>query len=230
LWAPFDAAELRLRVATTIATLRPRGAWPTWVLSNHDAPRHRSRYGGSESIARMAAVLLLSLPGTPFLYQGEELGLLDAVVPPERVVDPGLRDGSRAPIPWTAAPDRGWGPDPWLPLPPEADVRNVEAQLADDDSILHFYQRLLALRRATPALHAGGFELVGHHPGQLAFVRRFGAERWLVSVNPTEVGWPVADAGIALDGTIVLSTDPALEGAPLGTTLPASAAVVARLA
>jgi alpha-glucosidase len=109
-------------------------------------------------------------------------------------------------------------------------VRNVEAQLADPASMLHFYQRVLALRRATPALHAGGFELVGHHPGQLAFVRSSGAERWLVSINPTEVPWPVGDAGMALDGAIVLATDPALEGRPVGATLPAAAAVVARLA
>ena len=78
-------------------------AWPTWVLSNHDIPRHRTRLGGSEARARAAAVILLTQRGTPFLYAGEELGLEDAIVPPDRVVDPGGRDGCRAPIPWTVA-------------------------------------------------------------------------------------------------------------------------------
>ena len=79
LWAPWDAGKLRRRVDRTLEHLTPRQAWPTWVLSNHDNPRHRTRYG-SESRARAAAVLLLTLRGTPFLYQGEELGLEDAVV------------------------------------------------------------------------------------------------------------------------------------------------------
>ena len=102
LWASWDAGQLRRRIDRTLEHLTPRQAWPTWVLSNHDVPRHRQRYGGSEAIARQAAVLLLTLPGTPFMYQGEELGLIDAVVPDDRIVDPGGRDGCRAPIPWTA--------------------------------------------------------------------------------------------------------------------------------
>ncbi len=98
------------------------GAWPTWVLSNHDNSRHRTRYGGSEERARAAAVLLLTLRGTPFLYAGEELGLEDAIVSPEERRDPGLpsRDGCRAPIPWNASPNHGWADPgkPWLPWPP----------------------------------------------------------------------------------------------------------------
>jgi alpha-glucosidase len=226
LWAPFDPTELRRRITTTLATLAPRNAWPTWVLSNHDVPRHRSRYGGDEAVARMAAVLLLTLPGTPFVYQGDELGLLDADVPPDRVVDPGGRDGCRAPIPWTATPDHGWGADPWLPLPPESDVRNVESQLVDGASMLHLYHRLLALRRATPALHAGTFELVGDDDA-LVYVRADGDERWLVSINPTA---DAQDVAVAAGATVVLSSDPALEGSTLGSALPAAAAVVARLA
>jgi alpha-glucosidase len=110
-------------IAETVSALEPRGAWPTWVLSNHDNPRHRTRYDRavdhpgdgvddrarrSEARARAAAVLLLTLRGTPFLYQGEELGLVDAVVPEDRRVDPGGRDGCRAPIPWSGDPDHGW--------------------------------------------------------------------------------------------------------------------------
>src|SRR5205823_173889 len=110
LYAPFEAAAWRTRIQRVIDELGRRDAWPTWVLSNHDNPRHRTRYGGSEARARAAAVLLLTLRGTPFLYAGEELGLLDAEVRPDRQVDPGGRDGPRAPLPWDASPEHGWGP------------------------------------------------------------------------------------------------------------------------
>jgi len=108
LFAPWDAAKWRTRIDRVVEELDPRGAWPTWVLSNHDNPRHRTRYGGSEARARAAAVLLLTLRGTPFMFQGEELGLENAEVPPEREVDPGGRDGVRTPIPWDASPGHGW--------------------------------------------------------------------------------------------------------------------------
>ena len=113
----WDAAAWRRRMDRITALLGPRGAWPTWVFSNHDFPRHRTRLGGSEARARAAAVILLTQRGTPFVYAGEELGLEDAVVPDDRVVDPGGRDGCRAPLPWTEAAPHGWGPDPWLPVP-----------------------------------------------------------------------------------------------------------------
>ena len=96
----WTAAAWRDLIETVERELGP-GAWPTWVLSNHDTRRHRTRLGGDERRARAAAVLLLTLRGTPFMYQGEELGLEDADVPEERRVDPGGRDGCRAPIPWT---------------------------------------------------------------------------------------------------------------------------------
>jgi alpha-glucosidase len=185
LWASFDAVALRGRIGTTLSHLAPRHAWPTWVLSNHDVPRHRNRYGGTEGAARAAAVMLLTLPGTPFLYQGEELGLTDAVVPPERVLDPGGRDGCRAPLPWTDAPGHGWTAEPWLPFPPESGERNVATQRADPDSILHLYRRLLQVRRHHPVLSAGGFEWIEAPDGVLAY-RRTSAEQTLsVVVNTT---------------------------------------------
>ena len=110
------------------------------MLSNHDNPRHRTRYG-SEARARAAAVLLLTLRGTPFLYAGEELGLEDAVVPPERVVDPGGRDGCRAPIPWTAAPGHGWPAEPWLPWPPEPDAAQRRGPAGHGDAEVGDLQR-----------------------------------------------------------------------------------------
>jgi alpha-glucosidase len=174
LFTPWDAAAWRRRIDEVEDLFTPVGAWPTWVLSNHDRPRHRTRFG-SEGRARAAAVLLLTLRGTPFLYAGEELGLEDAAVPPDRRVDPGGRDGSRAPLPWDDTPAHGWagGPDPWLPWPPEAAAgRTVAAQLEDQTSMLHLYRRLLAARRASPALRAGGFSWIESPAGVLAYRRR----------------------------------------------------------
>ncbi|MEQ1703056.1 MAG: alpha-amylase family glycosyl hydrolase, partial [Ilumatobacteraceae bacterium] len=224
LWAPFQPAVLRGLIHSTTSLLAARGAWPTWVLSNHDVPRHRQRYGGEEIDARMAAIMLLTLPGTPFLYQGEELGLVDAEIPPERVVDPGLRDGCRAPIPWDGSALHGWVADPWLPFPPEASVRNVAAEVADEGSMLHFYRRLLALRKATPALHAGAFELLDGGDTLLAWARTDGDERWYTAINP---GTESASLGAVADGaTIVLCTDPSLEGTTVGSSVPPRVAFV----
>ncbi len=172
LFTPWRAERWRDRLAEVVDHVDPRGAWPTWVLSNHDNRRHRTRYR-SEARARAAAVLLLTLRGTPFLYAGEELGLEDADVPPERVVDPGGRDGCRAPIPWDAAPGHGWGgAEPWLPWPPDPGGRNTETLRADEGSILHLYRRLLALRRRSPALQRGDLVTLDAPEGVLAYRRQ----------------------------------------------------------
>jgi alpha-glucosidase len=178
----------------------PPGAWPTWVLSNHDIARIRSRLG-SDAAARSAAMLLLTLRGTPFVYQGDELGLEDADVPEERRVDPGGRDGCRAPIPWQSGPGHGWpGREPWLPWPPRPETRNVEAEREDPSSMLHLHRRLLAARRRSPALQRGDVVL---RPGMgeevLGYERRTAGDRRLVLVNfggrPAEIrledGWTV---------------------------------------
>jgi alpha-glucosidase len=175
------------------------------VLSNHDNLRHRSRYG-TEARARAAAVMLLTLRGTPFLYAGEELGLEDADVPPEREVDPGGRDGCRAPIPWTATAHHGWASDdPWLPWPPDAAARNAESLRADPDSILHLYRRLLAARRASPALSAGDFAFVDAPDGVLAYSRSEGTDTRAVVINfaPSHATIALADSWqieVASDG------------------------------
>ncbi|MDQ3569817.1 MAG: alpha-amylase family glycosyl hydrolase [Actinomycetota bacterium] len=186
LYAPWEASAWRHKVDRVVEELDPRGAWPTWVLSNHDNPRHRTRYG-SEARARAAAVLLLTLRGTPFLYAGEELGLADAVIGPERTVDPGGRDGCRAPIPWDASPGHGWpGADPWLPWPPEPDARNVEEQRRDPGSVLHLYRRLLAARRESAALRVGSWTPLPSPRGVLAYERVADADLRTVIVNYTD--------------------------------------------
>ena len=203
LWAQWDAAALRDRIATTLRHLQPRKAWPTWVLSNHDVPRHRQRYGGSEEVARMAAVMLLTLPGTPFMYQGEELGLVDAVIPADRVVDPGGRDGCRAPLPWTADQLHGWEHDPWLPFPPESATRNVASAQGDETSILNLYRDLLGLRRTFAALRHGDFEMIARDDEVLAFERTHDAQRVVVALNLGDVSRTVEAIGGA---TLLLSS------------------------
>ena len=173
MFSPWDAAECRDRIDEVEQLLGPIGGWPTWVLSNHDRPRHRTRYG-SAARARAAAVLLLSLRGTPFLYAGEELGLEDAVIPPECRVDPGGRDGCRAPIPWDGSPAHGWagGPAAWLPWPPDADAGlTVGDERQDPSSTLNLYRQLLASRRASPALQSGAFTWLEAPDGVLAYRR-----------------------------------------------------------
>ncbi len=171
LWTPFNAAALNERIERTMALLSDLHATPTWVFSNHDVPRHRGRFGGDEQTARMAALLLLTLPGSPFLYQGEELGLIDANVPAQCQVDPGGRDGCRAPIPWDDSPLHGWAAEPWLPFPPDAGEHSVAVLRADETSILHWYRTLIDVRRREPSLRADGFELVDLGEAVVAYRR-----------------------------------------------------------
>ncbi|HEV2767148.1 MAG TPA: alpha-amylase family glycosyl hydrolase [Acidimicrobiales bacterium] len=203
LYTPWDAALWRERLDEVDRHVGPVGGWPTWVLSNHDNPRHRTRYG-SEARARAAAVLLLTLRGTPFLYAGEELGLEDAQVPPERMVDPGGRDGCRAPIPWEPGPGHGWHGEPWLPWPPDPEQRNAATLGHEDRSIVHLYRRLLGARRASPALSLGHLQLVSSPDGVLAWTRQADGDRRTVAVNFTETG-----QALSLDGSwqVELSSD-----------------------
>ena len=249
LYAPWSADRWRSSIEETEATLGARGAWPTWVLSNHDNPRQRTRYDlaaqrrgedaattarRSEARARAAATLLLTLRGTAFLYQGEELGLLDSEIPPERAVDPGGRDGCRGPLPWDGSDGHGWptgagGAEPWLPIPPEAEIRNRSAQREDPESILNMYRRLLNLRRSSAALRTGGLELLDAPDGVLALRRRSGAETCLILINTTGDVVELPDA-LAPDGSQVLFASDTVEpttAAP--NSLAADQALILRL-
>jgi alpha-glucosidase len=233
LFAPWEAGAWAHQLAVARRELDAVDAWPAWVLSNHDVSRHRSRYG-SEARARAAAVLLLGLRGTPFLYAGEELGLEDASVPEDRVVDPGGRDGCRAPIPWDAAPDHGWPvPDgePWLPWPPDADHRNVASLREDPSSILHLYRRLLDARRASPALHGGELTTIDTPDGVLGWRRTAGTDERTVLVNfgadAVSVPSPTSPTGgTAHEGIVVVASDGVGEGATFTGTLSPDQAVV----
>jgi alpha-glucosidase len=144
------------------------------------------------------------------------------------VVDPGGRDGCRAPIPWTSDPDHGWGvTDGWLPWPPEADRRNVADQLADPDAIVHLYRRLLAARRSSAALTLGGYEPVDT-PGEVVAWRRTadpagvpGPDDRVIAVN---MGGEPADVDLA--GTVLVASDGRGEGEPFAGRLAADHAVL----
>jgi alpha-glucosidase len=217
--APWEAGAIRRIVDEVEAHVE----WPTWVLSNHDNGRHRSRHGGSEATARAAAVLLLGLRGTPFLYQGEELGLEDAVVTAERRVDPGGRDACRAPIPWEPGPGHGWGPATrtWLPFPPEAAERSAAVQRSDPSSVAHLYRRLLAARRGSDALRRGDFRWLPSPPGVLAWERAWGDDVRRVAVNLDGEA-----ATVGLGGTVEVASDGIGEGIPFGGSLGPWEAVV----
>ncbi len=205
--ANWNAAELAQRITEYEAALPP-GGWPNWVLGNHDRPRIATRVGSAQ--ARVAAMLLLTLRGTPTLYQGDELGLPDAQVPPDRVQDPrelrepgiGLgRDPVRTPLPWTGEGGFSTG-DPWLPIDPKHLSLNVAAQSDDPASMLTLYRRLLALRRATPALATGAIDGVKAEGDVLRYDRSDGPTRYriLLNLGDTAVPRDPADA--------ILTTDP----------------------
>src|SRR4051812_23795366 len=184
--APWEAQRWADLIYTAEAAYGPAKAWPAWALSNHDATRQRTRFGGSEARARVAAVILLTLRGTPFLYAGEELGLLDADIPAARRLDPAGRDGCRAPIPWDGSALHGWPVEPWLPWPPDASTRNADAQQNDDTSMLTLYRRLLHTRRGSPALHAGTWRQLDAPAGTLAYERAHEDDRRRIAANFSE--------------------------------------------
>ena len=188
--APWDSRALATIIADYEAAL-PAGGWPNWVLGNHDRPRIASRVG--EAQARVAAMLLLTLRGTPTIDYGDEIGMTDVVIPPTRVQDPrelrepglGLgRDPVRTPMPWNASAQAGFSTaEPWLPLGDDWRVRNVAAQAADPGSMLALYRDLLALRRKHAALAEGDFRLIATSGDVLAYERSLGPERIVVALN-----------------------------------------------
>jgi glycosidase len=195
LGTPWTAKSLRAHVEAVEAAVPP-GAWPTYVLGSHDEKRLLTRVGG-EAGARLAAMLLLTLRGTPTIYAGDEIGTPDVEVPPERVRDPagirtgvpGLgRDSGRTPMAWDASSTAGFSTAPdealWLPLHPTHPTVNVETESADAGSILTLYRRLLALRRTTPALHSGVFRALDSVPEDVfAYERTLGDSQAVIVLH-----------------------------------------------
>ena len=188
-WNPQALASL---IETYEAALPP-GGWPNWVLGNHDQSRVASRIGPAQ--ARVAAMLLLTLRGTPTIYQGEEIGMADTPIPPDLVQDPfeknvpgfGFgRDPVRTPMPWSSEPDGGFTRGrPWLPLNADADVMNIANQSDDPRSMLSLYRALIRLRRESEALSIGDVRLLAATEHVLAYERRTASERLMITLNMT---------------------------------------------
>ncbi len=194
-------------IITRYEAALPPGGWPNWVLGNHDRPRIASRIGTAQ--ARVAALLLLTLRGTPTLYMGDELGMVDTPIPEAEVQDPaeqrepgrGLgRDPERTPFPWQAGPGAGFtNGTPWLRIGTDAPL---SVQRADPASMVNFCRGLLALRRRHPALAGGTIECVAAHGPVLSFRRASHGDTLVVLANTS--GAPAAVEVPA--GEVLLST------------------------
>ncbi|OJF14091.1 glycoside hydrolase family 13 protein [Couchioplanes caeruleus] len=223
--APWDAVELRGVIDQCLASMGAVGAPTTWVLSNHDKRRHVTRFGGGEAglrRARAAVLLMLALPGSAYLYQGEELGLPEVLDLPDQArqdpiwlrsggAEPG-RDGCRVPLPWSGdAPPYGFGPassTPWLPQPADWAELTAAAQHGDPASMLTLYRAALRTRREHPALGQGSSEELEWLPapvGVLAF-RRAGAPSLVCAVNLTDAPVDLAAAGIPVTDAPLLAS------------------------
>jgi alpha-glucosidase len=226
LTAEWTAAELRSAVEHSLATVAPTPAPACWVLSNHDRPRHVSRYGGGAlgtRRARAAALLQLALPGAAYVYNGDELGMPDVEVPDEALQDPIWersghtergRDACRIPMPWSGSrPPYGFSTstDTWLPMPEGWGPLTAAAQEADAASMLSLYRAALALRSASPAFAGEQLQWLPAPEGTLAF-RRPGGLVCLLNVSADPVPLP--------EGRVLLASAELPEG-----RLPADAAV-----
>jgi alpha-glucosidase len=197
------------RVIDEYEAALPPGAWPNWVLGNHDQPRIASRIGAAQ--ARVAAMLLLTLRGTPTIYYGDELGMTDVPIPPAEVQDPaeknqpglGLgRDPERTPMPWDGTSQAGFtAGKPWLPLGADHHSTNVAALSGRRDSILNLYRRLIALRRAHPALIGGTISAVGVENNILRYRRKDGKDHLAIFLNLSHEHQP-----LSFQGRLILST------------------------
>jgi len=225
--SPWDAAAVGSLVEQYEAEL-PAGLWPNWVLGNHDNHRVATRIGRRQ--ARVAAMLLLTLRGTPVLYYGDEIGMVDVAVPADRVRDPweknvpglGLgRDPERSPMQWDAGPHAGFSTAaPWLPVAGDHRQVNVALQREDPRSMLSLVRALLAIRAAHPALFGGRYVPVpSPHPDVMLYRREAENERFLVALNfggaPREIG--LGSPGER--GSVVVSTLLDRAGEPVETPL-----------
>ncbi|MFC1416243.1 glycoside hydrolase family 13 protein [Streptacidiphilus cavernicola] len=252
---PWDAGKLRTAVDATLDGHAPVGAAATWVLSNHDVTRHLTRYGRADSSmgrspeqhgapvdlelgtrrARSAIMLSLALPGSTYVYQGEELGLSEVQdIPDSARQDPYFfrtdgvdigRDGCRVPLPWSgSAAPFGFSPDgaaaePWLPQPAAWAGCTAEALSGEPDSMLELYRAALRLRRAEPALHTDDFHWVAGSAAGVLHFRRGETFQCLVNTTAEPVPLPPHTA-------VLLTANPLPED---GTTVPANTAVWLRV-
>jgi len=203
----------------------PAGGWPNWVLGNHDRPRIAGRVGRAQ--ARVAAMLLLTLRGTPTLYYGDELGMRQVKIPPERVRDPfeknvpgrGLgRDGARTPMQWDTSQHAGFSEaEPWLPLADDAAEFNLARERGDPKSFFALYRWLIALRSSHPALTIGAYRAIEASGDLLLYSREAEEERIVAALNLGPA--PCTLRAPRLAGRVICSTGGTREGEAIGETI-----------
>ncbi len=210
---PWNAREIAAAVERYEALLPPY-AWPNWVLGNHDKSRVATRVGPAQ--ARVAAMLLLTLRGTPTMYYGDEIGMHDVPIPFEQVQDPfeknvpglGLgRDPERTPMQWSGDENAGFTRgNSWLPLADDYPRVNVSLAQRQPTSILTLYRRLIDLRRAEPALSVGDFGPLPGDDDLMAYIRKTDERRLLVVLNlgPKTKSFSISD--LQCRGFLLLST------------------------
>ena len=239
--AQWDARHIAQLIAEYEAAL-PQGGWPNWVLGNHDQHRIASRVGPAQ--ARVAAMLLLTLRGTPTLYYGDEIGMHDVAIAPDQGRDPveknvpghGLgRDPERTPMQWSAEKNAGFtSGQPWLPIAADYAEINANSQRDDPGSILTLYSDMIRLRRGEPALEVGSFEPVATEGDVLAYLRRADQREstFLIALNLGRRDHVLHYPENACGGQIVLSTHLDRTGEPVAgdLTLRADEGMIIRLA
>jgi alpha-glucosidase len=213
LQAPWAAENIR-RVVDSVEKAVPPGGWPNFVLGNHDETRMATRLG--ENQTRIAAMLLLTLRGTPFVYNGDEIGLPQSNIPAHLQQDPrgrdypGMgRDGCRTPMQWTDAAAAAFtyaGVQPWLPFSDDVRTRNVDTQLADPGSLLNLYRRLLEIRHQEPALQVGNYQLLKTDQDVFAYLRDDGLSRLAIALNFSSDVQSAGSIAASGSGSIVIST------------------------
>ena len=215
LGAAWEADQIRNLVEELEAAL-PEGAWPNYVLGNHDDHRIKTRYGPEQ--ARIAAMLLLTLRGTPILYYGDEIGMHDVNIPTHMVQDPaGIRqpgqgrDPNRTPMQWSGGHLAGFSPlgteNTWLPLADDYQEINVENQHNRPDSMLVLYQELIKTRKNHPVLQSGRYQSIPNAPeGCYLYLREDDQERILVGLNFTDQPCSI-DPNLIAGGKLLLSTN-----------------------
>ncbi len=211
--APWNARSVEKIIADYEAAL-PAGAWPNWVLGNHDRPRVASRVGQAQ--ARVAAMLLLTLRGTPTLYYGDEIGMHQVAIAPDQVRDPfeknvpGIgvgRDGCRTPMQWNATSHAGFSTaTPWLPLSDDFAQENVINLEADTRSILALYRALIDLRKKLPQLMSGDYVPIAAQGDMLLYRRQRAGATVVIALNLGAEPVSIASEAAGLDGEILLST------------------------
>jgi alpha-glucosidase len=218
---PWDAETVADLITRYEAEL-PDGAWPNWVLGNHDQSRLATRIGRDQ--ARVAAMLLLTLRGTPTIYYGEEIGMENVPIPEDQQIDPaGLvitgmnRDPERTPMRWNDGEGaRFTTGEPWLPIGGNVDAVNVTTQRDDRDSLLSFYRWLLQFRRSEQAISLGDYERVWHDSGVLAYTRTDGNRRFLIALNfggdATALPSDATASGTIVVGTTISRVGSRVEG------------------